>query len=106
MLAKIIALGLILTLILTTVILQMAVFGNYEEMEELEYEEYQIRIDYAKMAAGIASLFDRNETASKWHRQTNETKETDGEDEDNTVPTIQQAPTVPTVPTMNTFGEE
>jgi len=52
------------------------------------------------MAAGIASLFDRNETASKRHRQTNETKETDGEDEDNTVPTIQQAPTVPT---MNTF---
>ena len=57
MLAKIIALGLILILVVSTVILQMAIFGNYEEMEELEYDEYQIRINYEKMTTGIIGLF-------------------------------------------------
>ena len=104
MLAKIIALSLILVLIVSTVILQMAVFGNYEEMEELEYDEYQIRIDYKKLTAGIARLFTRNQTVSRRH-PTNENKETVSED-DNTAPTIQEAPTVPTVPTRKKYGEE
>lgn len=106
MLAKIVALGLMLTLIVSTVVLQITVFGNYEEMEELEYDEYQIRIDYDKLTKGIISLFARNETASRRPRHTYENQETRGEDDDNTASTIQTAPTAPTVPTIKTFGEE
>ena len=106
MLAKIIALGLILILVVSTVILQMAIFGNYEEMEELEYDEYQIRINYEKMTTGIIGLFANNGTASRRHHQTNKNKETLSPEDDNTVPTIQEMPTVPTVKKKKKYGEE
>ena len=105
MLPKIIAFGLILMLIASTVVLQMTIFGNYEEMEEVEYEEYQIRINFGKMAEGIRSLFVRNRTASKHPPQTTETPETRSGEDDGKASTVQEAPTVPTVPTIKKYGE-
>ena len=103
--AKLIAFGIILVLILTTVILQMAVFGNDEEMAEEEYEEYQIRIDFNQMAKGFLSLFDSNVKLSKKHDNAQEDQESRQTSDDNSALTLQVMPTAQTLPTLVPFGE-
>ena len=104
--AKMIALGAIIVLILATVILEMAVFGNHEEMAEVEYEEYQIKIDYGKMARGVLGLFGIEVNTPRRH-VSQEEQATEGEAGINSqAPVVQPAPTAPTISTMPVFGEE
>ena len=104
--AKMIALGAIIVLILAIVILEMAVFGNHEDMAEVEYEEYQIKIDYNKLAKGIWGLFDGNSHSARKHAPQKEQSNKDTGSADNQALTIQPAPTAPTLPTIPIFGEE
>ncbi|MBR3742915.1 MAG: hypothetical protein IKN04_21075 [Clostridia bacterium] len=97
--------GLVLMLVVTTVALQMAVFGNYEEMVELEYEEYQIKFDYDQMARGILNLFGHHTgRGRKQHSQQSEKAPSSDTQNGNSAPTLQTAPTAPTLQTLNTTG--
>ena len=106
--SKVILLGLILVLIVSTVVLQIEVFGNYEEMEEKEYDEFQIRIDYNKMLKGIESLFSKNTKPSAPQLQEEEEQESQQivGPENNTAPTLQPMPTLKVLPEMIRYGEE
>lgn len=102
--AKIIILGLVIVLIVTTITLQMAVYGNDEEMVEVEYEEYQIKIDYNQMAKGIRDLFSQGKRIRSNYQQSERSYSTSKTQNDNTVLTVQTLPTVPTLPTINITG--
>lgn len=103
---KLSVLGLILMLVVATVTLQLAIFGNYEEMVELEYEEYQIQFDYNRMVEGILNLFNHETSTrrSRHQQQTEENPSSSDTHNGNAGTTLQTAPTVPTLQTINTVG--
>ena len=106
--ARIVVLGLVLILAVATITLQLAAFGNYEEMVEMEYEEYQVKLDYNRMAEGILSLFGQETHSRRSHHEqhSEETQSSADTRNDNTATTLRTAPTVPTVQTLNTMGGE
>ena len=104
---KMIILGLILVIIVSTVVLQIEVYGNYEEMEEKEYDEFQIKIDYNRMLKGIESLFSKNPRLSTSQQDEEEAQpQQTVSPESNTVPGLQPMPTLKVLPEMIRYGEE
>ena len=100
---KLIFLSVLGVLIIATIVLQMTTMGNFEEMVETEYDEFQTHIDYNRMGQELLSLFN-----GKTHLRTVETED---EPEENltpagkeglaeTVPMLREAPRVPTLNTL------
>ena len=100
---KYIFLGVLGVLIVATVVLQMTGMGNYEEMVETEYDEFQIRIDYKRMAKEILSLFE-GKTYLRTEKTEAESEEDKAPDEQEgparTIPALQEAPRAPTLNTL------
>ena len=105
--AKYAAIGLLMLLALVTIILQMTVLGNYEELVELEYEEYQIRIDYNKMAEGILELFGSGKRTRHKRNNTAMDQERIPESDGNALaPVLKPAPTAPVLRSLDTVSGE
>lgn len=107
--SKLIFLGVLGVLILATIVLQMTIMENYEEMVETEYDEFQIRIDYKRMGQGLLSLFNGKThlRAVKTEAESAEDKAPEAEDVTaDTVPTLREAPRAPTLNTVPPITKE
>ena len=105
---KYIFLGVLGVLIVATVVLQMTSMGNYEEMVETEYDEFQVRIDFKQMGQERLSLFQGKThlLIVKTEPESAEDKAPEGEkDAPDTVPTLREAPRVPTLNTLPPMTE-
>ena len=103
---KVICLGLVLLLALSTIVMQISLLGNYEELSETEYEEYQISIDYGKMMDSILSLFDWDSGPKITPRKQAGTEAGSSGGAEQGPSALQTAPTAPTIPTINMHGGE
>ena len=56
-LVKRILLFLVVIVGLTTILLELFVFGSYEDMVDEEYDDLQIQFDFDKLGSGITGLF-------------------------------------------------
>lgn len=106
---KLIFLSVLGVLILVTIVLQMTTMGNYEEMVETEYDEFQIRIDFKRMAQEIYALFKGKPyiRAVKTEAESEEDKAIDGQEGPaNTISPLQEVPRAPTLNTLPPTAKE
>ena len=97
---KIITLSFLGVLILITIVLQLTMLGNYEEMVELEYDEFQIRIDYHRMAQEVLNLFHHEKNIRPAPGSTDKPpEEQDGDlaEQGELAPSLLAAPTAPVI---------
>lgn len=95
-------------LIIATVVLQMTSMGNYEEMVETEYDEFQIRIDFKRMGQEILSLFEGKTNLRIVKAEPESAEEKTPESENgpaDTVPTLREVPRAPTLNTLPPMTE-